>query len=100
MKTTHYLDAVKSRYSFVSDYKLADKLGITRASVSVLRNSKGFLGEDTSIFIGQLLEINPLIIISTANAERAARAGHEKQFIMWSDLAKKLSIEAGLQPVD
>jgi transcriptional regulator with XRE-family HTH domain len=89
MRTINYLNAVQSRYGLTSDYQLAAKLGLTRSNVSLLRNSKGFIGEDTAQFIAQLLDIEPAIVVSHANAERARRAGHQTLLEMWLGIAAK-----------
>jgi transcriptional regulator with XRE-family HTH domain len=89
MRTIDYLNAVQTRYGLTSDYQLAHKLGITRASASQLRNGKGFLGEDTAIFIAQLLDLPPARVIAHSNAERAERANKPSLLQMWLGVAAK-----------
>jgi transcriptional regulator with XRE-family HTH domain len=89
MRTIQYLNAVKSRYGLTSDYQLAAKLGLTRQNVSKMQANKGFMGEDTAQFIAQLLDIEPAIVVSHANAERARRAGHQTLLEMWLGIAAK-----------
>lgn len=72
MNTIEYLQAVKDRLQITSDYALAARLGITRSAISKLQQGKGIFGDDIALSIAQILDINPLIVIAQANAERAS----------------------------
>ncbi len=72
MNTLEYLDAVKKRLGITSDYALAARLGITRSAVSTFVRGKGVFGDDVALTVAQILEINPLVVIAQANAERAS----------------------------
>ncbi|WP_373986978.1 hypothetical protein [Duganella sp. BuS-21] len=72
MNTLEYLRAVKSRLGIESDYALAMRLGVTRSAISKFQLGKGVFGDDVALTIAQILEINPLVVIAQANAERAS----------------------------
>jgi len=87
MKTTDWLDQVKTRYGLTSDYQLAQKLGITRAAVSKYRNGKDLIGNPVAITIAKLLEIPPEVMVVASQAERA-RQPIEKA--VWESILQKL----------
>lgn len=72
MNTLEYLGAVKTRLGIQSDYALAARLGITRSAVSNFVRGKGVFGDDVALTVAQILEVNPLVVIAQANAERAS----------------------------
>jgi len=87
MKTTDWLDQVKTRFDLTSDYQLAKKLGITRAAVSRYRNGKDLIGNPVAITIANLLEIPPEVMVVASQAERA-RQPIEKA--VWESILQKL----------
>lgn len=71
MKTTEkYLEAAKKKLGIESDYELAKRLGIQRTAVSNYRTGRSVMDDYTAAKIAQALDINPLTVIATANAER------------------------------
>jgi transcriptional regulator with XRE-family HTH domain len=72
LNTLEYLQAVKTRLEISSDYALASRLGITRSAVSNFTRGKGVMGDDVALTVAQILDINPLVVIAQANAERAS----------------------------
>lgn len=72
MNTLEYLSAVKSHLGIESDYALAQRLGITRSAVSNFVRGKGIFGDDVALSVAQILDLNPLVVIAQANAERAS----------------------------
>lgn len=72
MNTLEYLQAVKKKLGIESDYALAMRLGITRSAVSHFQRGKGIFGDDVALAVAQILDLNPLVVIAQANAERAA----------------------------
>lgn len=88
MKTTvEFLDAIKARYNLPSDYALAPYLGVTRSSVSRLRNKQDFLGDSTALRVAELLDLDPGVVAAAAHAERARQPAEKA---MWEDVWKKL----------
>jgi transcriptional regulator with XRE-family HTH domain len=71
MNTLEYLQAVKTRLGISSDYALAMRLGITRSAVSKFQQGKGIFGDDVALTVAQILDLNPLVVIAQANAERS-----------------------------
>jgi plasmid maintenance system antidote protein VapI len=89
MNTLEYLDAVKRKLGIESDYALAAKLGVTRSAVSTFMRGKGVFGDDVALTVAEILQLNPLVVIAAANAERAKTP---EQKARWSDLAEKFSV--------
>lgn len=71
MNTIEYLQAVKTRLDITSDYALAARLGITRSAVSKLQQGGVSFSDDVALTIAEILKLNPLVVIASANAERA-----------------------------
>jgi DNA-binding XRE family transcriptional regulator len=71
MKTTQYLDAVKKKLDIPSDYALAKVLGVTKESVSGWRLGKSCMGIETCMKVGEILNIDPHIVYSDAQLEKA-----------------------------
>lgn len=71
MNTLEYLRAVKARLGIESDYALAARLGVTRSAISKLQQGKVVFGDDVALTVAQILDLNPLVVIAQANAERA-----------------------------
>ncbi|WP_080492206.1 helix-turn-helix domain-containing protein [Burkholderia ubonensis] len=75
MKTTvQYLDALKKRLDLPSDYAAAKVLGVTRQAVSKYRNGQSVFDEATAIRAAELLDLDPLEVISACKAESAPDA--------------------------
>ena len=70
MVSIEYLDAVKSRYGWTSDYKLAQELEITRSAMSKYRKGKITIGDDICFKVADLLKIAPEIVLIDVLAER------------------------------
>lgn len=85
--TKDYLEAVKAKTGAASDYALAPILGLTKQQISVYRNNKGFLGDETAIKVAEILEIDAAIVAAAVHAERA-KSDQEKA--MWTSMWEKL----------
>lgn len=101
MNTIGYLDAVKKRLGIESDYALAKSLGFSLSSVSGYRTGRRFLDDDAALTVAQALNINPLIVIASANAERAKTPEQRER---WSGVMEKFSASfnallSGAEPV-
>lgn len=71
MNTIEYLDAVKQRRNITSDYALAKVLGVAQSTVIGYRSGRRIIDDEVCLTISQILNIEPLTVIATANAERA-----------------------------
>lgn len=90
MKTTaQFLDAVKAKLNLPSDYALAPVLGITKQSVSKLRNGKDCFGDETAEKVAQLLGEQPAYVIACAHAERTKS---DSQRRIWETIADKFAV--------
>lgn len=88
MNTLEYLDAVKQRLGITSDYALAKQLGITQSTISGYRAGRSRIDDDVALSIAEILKLNPLAVIATANAERAKTP---EQRARWVGLMDNLS---------
>ncbi|MBU9320385.1 hypothetical protein KTE24_06900 [Burkholderia gladioli] len=89
MKTTvDYLDAVKAKLDLPSDYAAAKHLRVTRASVSRYRLGEGAFDDTTALRVAEILGVDPLEVIASANAERA-RDDETRQ--LWVRTLEKIS---------
>lgn len=88
MKTVEYLDAVKARFGLVSDYSVAKKLGFTQTAVSQYRHGRRFFDDDAALIVAEILEIEPIVVIAAANAERAKTP---EQKARWMEIVEKFS---------
>lgn len=85
MNTIEYLKAVKAKTGISSDYALAARLGITRSAVSKLQAGGVTLSDDVALSVAQILGIEPIEVIASANAERAKTPEMRAR---WLDLMK------------
>ncbi|MGD1324404.1 hypothetical protein ACNHE5_05625 [Pandoraea pnomenusa] len=89
MKTTaDYLDAVKARLDLPSDYAAAKVLGVTRSAVSLYRHGKSTFDDAVILRVAEILSIDPLEVIASANVERAKSAEMRE---VWTGLLEKIS---------
>jgi plasmid maintenance system antidote protein VapI len=89
MKTTEYLQAVKSRLGISSDYALAARLGITRSAVSKMQQGESVFSDDVALTVAELLDVEPMAVIAAANAERAKTPEAKAR---WTGLMEKFSV--------
>lgn len=88
MQTTNeFLNAVKSKTGAVSDYVLAQKLGITRAAISKYRNNRSSLDDEICLKVARILDINAGIVLSAIHAERAKNLDEKSA---WTALFERL----------
>jgi len=92
MNTVEYLRAVKARHGISSDYALAAKLGVTRSAVSKMQQGGVAFSDDVALTVAELLEIEPIVVIAAANAERAKTP---EQKAKWMGLVEKFSVPVG-----
>lgn len=71
MTTIEYLDAVKKATGIASDYGIAKRLGFSLSALSSYRTGRRFFDDDAALTVAQVLNINPLLVIASVNAERA-----------------------------
>jgi len=74
MNTIQYIDAVKARYNWESDYKLAKEMQVSRARISNYRNGKQGMDESMCLKVASLLKINPAAVLIDITAERTKDA--------------------------
>lgn len=70
MSTVDYLDQLKARYNWNSDYKLAKELGISQSRISNYRSGKQNMDDELAIRIEKLLALPEGTILLDMYASR------------------------------
>jgi hypothetical protein len=71
MKTTiSYLDDAKEKLGIKSDYGMAKWMSLSRNALSQYRLGKSIIDDYAAAKIASVLEIDPMVLIAAANAER------------------------------
>jgi len=81
------LDMVKARYRLASDYAAAKKIGVTTSSISHIRMQRRFFDVNQCVVIAQLLELDPLKVIASAQVERGERMHKPEMVKLWDQYA-------------
>ena len=99
MKTTReYICAIKLRENIESDYAVAKLLGVSRQSVSQYQLGKASFDDLTAVRAAELLGLNPLEVISAANAERAKSEDARRVWVgLWDKLAVNFEVLRSLK---
>ncbi len=84
--TTKYLDALKARHGSISDYRAAQILGVTRASVSKWRNGLDSFSPTSAEKVANALGIDPARVVIEAQIDRA-KTPEERH--IWEDILRK-----------
>lgn len=72
MKSIEWIDRAKIKLGGISDYALAERIGMTRSAMSKHRTGKvTTLSDETAFHIAEILNINPLKVIADQQAENA-----------------------------
>ncbi len=88
MKTIEYLKAAKVALGITSDYALAQKLGVTRGSISGLMLGKSAMGDETALKVAEILKLQPVLVMADCHAEREKNPAIKA---VWTSLAGKLT---------
>ena len=70
MKPSEYIDAAKARLNITSDYELAGRFGVGRASISEMRNNKRNVPLDVAFKLAITLEIDPAQVVADLECQR------------------------------
>jgi len=84
--TIELLDAARARLGGVSDYRVAKELGVHLSVVSMWRTGRRTIGNDHSLGLARLIEIDPVYVIACASAERAEAATRSE----WQKVAARV----------
>lgn len=74
MKAADWIDRVKARKGWESDYRVAKELGFRPNTISMYRSHGGPMDEAIAIKVANALEINPAGVVIDQAAERAKDA--------------------------
>lgn len=89
-----YLDALKARMGGVSDYRLAQILGISKQRLSKYRNEEDSFGTETAEKVAKALEIDPDEVVVAVQIDRAKTPEERAR---WESILKKCtSLSAAL----
>lgn len=88
MKTTEYLDQVREALNLPSDYAIAKVLGVSRESVSQLRNGKTSMGIETAMKVGEILRVDGHAVYAHGQIERAK---NQQVVEFWKSISEKFS---------
>ena len=91
MKTTDYLDAIKSRYGLASDYALARFWGCAKQNIYRFRKNGDTFNDATALKVAEWLEIDPAQVIADMHAERAEKAGNPALVKAWQRIARSVA---------
>lgn len=92
MKTTvQYLNEAKERLGITSDNALAKHLKIARSAISQYQHGHRIIDDYAAVRIAEILGINPMDVIATANYERE-KAPERKDF--WRKMRDKGSAQS------
>jgi len=90
MKTTvDWLAECKRRFGVESDYALAKRLGVSSQTISSYRTGRSRFDDDMALTVAEALQIDPLQVIASANAERAKTP---EQRARWEAIMEKFSV--------
>jgi transcriptional regulator with XRE-family HTH domain len=93
MKTMYeYLIDVKRKLNIPSDNKLSEFLGLTRASIAMIK-SGGSVSDATALKIAEALEIEYEEVLLAATAQRSNNPVIRKA---WENISKRSGIAAGV----
>lgn len=81
------LDMVKAKYGLPSDYAAAKRIGVSTAAISRIRTKQHTFGVDQCLIIANLLEIDPLKVLSGARIEQLNRQTDQKYVKLWEQYA-------------
>lgn len=85
--TNEFLDAVKAKHGLASDYALSKELGVKPSCISNYRSNRSYLDDLMAVKVAEALEIDPLYVIASANAERSKKDSERK---VWTDILERL----------
>lgn len=85
--TVKLLDRLAASLGDASDYRIAQVLGINKATVSRWRVGKGSFSDETALKVAELLHENPGYLLAVAAGERATDEQARKA---WGTAAKVL----------
>lgn len=80
-KTIELLDRISDALDDASDYEIAQKLEVTRATVSKWRTGHGTMSDETAIKAASLLRENKGALIAEIAAERATTEAVKKSYL-------------------
>jgi hypothetical protein len=90
MTTNEYLDAIKAKHNYRSDYVLARALRVASDQVSKYRKRGVVPGPLVAARIAQLLGEQEVAVIMDLERERAANGGKAEEAAEWSTIIRKI----------
>ncbi len=85
--TNRYLNELKKKTGIESDYGLANALGVSRQRVSNYRQDLCSFDNDMALRVGEMLGVNPMLIIADVEAEKSKDEERRKT---WENFSRRL----------
>lgn len=76
----------------VSDYRVAQVLGVTKAAVSQIRKGRTTWGFPTIVKVAEIIGVDPKWALAVVEVERAQRAQNAPLARLWGDVTRKLGV--------
>lgn len=88
-RTADFLNAIKARYGYTSDYQLSKALQLTTGAIGHYRAGRSKLDDAIALKVAELLDLDPGYVLACVHAERA-KAPNERN--AWIELAKRATV--------
>jgi len=95
MKTPELLDAARQHAGIPSDYALAARLGVTRATVSGWRNQRSFPDSTHALALADLAGLDWPAVFAALELHRAEMAHLDVNVAAWRSILKRLGTSGG-----
>lgn len=93
MKSIEWIDKVEKHLGGISDYKVAQVLGMSKSAISKHRTGGAVtLDDDACLAVAEALDINPAVVFLDQYEERAKNPKIRK---MWAQVARTAKKAAG-----
>lgn len=96
-KMEDFIDEIKTRYGITKQVELAEKLGLTQATISAHYNRRRrakHYSEETAYRIAEALGLDPLYVLSCLAAERSKDSALRKQWERIPNLLRSTAVAA------
>jgi transcriptional regulator with XRE-family HTH domain len=87
MKASNWIDQVKTKHAWASDYRAAKELGLSAKTISAYRSRTPTLDEESAIKVAAALGIDPAAVLADQAMERARSEPARRA---WAQVLEKL----------
>ena len=86
--TKYYIERLRPYTKTRTDYAVSKLIGVSRAAMCKYKQGKSSFDSDTALKVGEVLGLNPLIIIANIKASKAKNWDSQQR---WKSLAESIS---------